>query len=72
MNWTMATIVPTSTSARSARFRPVIEVADQTTCFMADQIRSIDTDYIIGDPVDVLDHYELAEVERAVAHYLGL
>lgn len=72
MNWTMATVVPTSTSAQPAKFRPELEVAGRTTRFLADQIRSIDTAYILGDPVDVLDHYELAEVERAVAHYLEL
>jgi hypothetical protein len=40
--------------------------------FLIDQIRSIDTDYILGDPVDYLDWGTLADVELAVAHYLGL
>ncbi|WP_017625917.1 type II toxin-antitoxin system PemK/MazF family toxin [Nocardiopsis chromatogenes] len=75
MNRTMATVVPvvpTSTSAQPAKFRPELEVAGRTTRFLADQIRSIDTASILGDPVDVLGHDELAEVERAVAHYLEL
>jgi hypothetical protein len=37
-----------------------------------DQIRSIDTDSIVGDPVHYLEHDELAEVEHAVSGYLGL
>jgi mRNA-degrading endonuclease toxin of MazEF toxin-antitoxin module len=39
---------------------------------LVDQIRSIDTTYIHGDPVYYLDQDELAEVERAVIRYLGL
>lgn len=37
-----------------------------------EQIRSIDTGYIIGDPVHYLERDELAEIEHAVARYLGL
>jgi mRNA interferase MazF len=34
-------------------------------------IRSIDVDYIVGDPIHYLERDELAEVEHAVAGYLG-
>ncbi len=39
---------------------------------LIDQIRSIETNYIVGDPVDYLSRDELAEVELALAHYLGI
>ena len=39
---------------------------------LVDQIRSIDVNHIAGDPVDFLNRDELAEVELAVAHYLGV
>ena len=39
---------------------------------LVDQIRSIDTDYLVGDPIDFLNREELAEVELALAHYLGV
>lgn len=39
---------------------------------LVDQIRSIDTDYLVGDPVDYLSRDQMNEVELALAHYLGL
>jgi mRNA interferase MazF len=44
----------------------------QGTTFLIDQIRSIDTDYIVGDPVHYLDRDELDQIEHAVTRYLGL
>ena len=32
----------------------------------------IDTDYVIGEPVDYLTRDRLAQVELALAHYLGV
>ena len=72
MPWSVATVVPTSTSAREAVFRPSVEIDGQATRFLVDQIRSIDVDYIVGEPVHYLERDELAEVEHAVARYLGL
>ena len=72
MPWSVATIVPTSTTAQPAVFRPSMEINGQETRVLVDQIRSIDTDYLIGDPVHYLERDELAEVEHAVARYLGL
>lgn len=68
----VVTIVPTSTSARPAIHRPEVEVAGQTTRMLVDQIRSIDTDYVTGGPVDYLSHAHMVEVELAIAHYLGI
>ncbi len=72
MPWSVTTIVPTSTTAQPAVFRPSMEINGQETKFLVDQIRSIDMDYLIDDPVHYLEHDELAEVEHAVARYLGL
>jgi mRNA interferase MazF len=72
MPWTVATIVPTSTSAQPAVFRPELEINGETTRFLVDQIRTVDVNYIHGDPVHYLDRDELARVEHAVTRYLGL
>jgi mRNA interferase MazF len=72
MPWSVATVVPTSTTAQEAVFRPVLDIDGQATRFLVDQIRSVDIDYIIGDPVHYLERDELAEVEHAVIRYLGL
>ncbi len=39
---------------------------------LVDQIRSIEVNYVIGDPVDSLTPDHLGEVELALAHYLGV
>jgi mRNA interferase MazF len=72
MPWSRVTVVPTSTSAQDAVCRPVLEIDGQATHLLVDQIRSIDVDYIVGDPVHYLERDELGEVEHAVARYLGL
>jgi mRNA interferase MazF len=68
----VVTVVPTSTSAGHSIHRPEIEVAGRTTRLLVDQIRSIDIRYVIGDPVDYLTSDHMAEVELALAHYLGI
>jgi mRNA interferase MazF len=72
MPWSVVTVVPTSTSAQPAVFRPELEIMGAKTRFLVDQIRTIDAAYVDGDPVDYLDRDELAEVEHAVMLYLGL
>lgn len=72
MPWSVVTIIPSSTTAQPAVFRPSLEINGQHTRFLVDQIRSIDTDYLIGDPVHYLERDELAEIEHALARYLGL
>lgn len=72
MPWSVVTIVPTSTSAQPAVFRPELEVGGTPTRFLVDQIRTIDVRYVDGDPVHYLDRDELAEIEYAVIRYLGL
>jgi mRNA interferase MazF len=71
-DWTVATIVPISTSARPIRFRPVLDLLGQPAVYLIDQIRSIDTSFIHGDPVHYFGHHELMEIETAIVRYLGL
>jgi len=68
----VVTVVPTSTSAGPSIHRPELEVAGRTTKFLIDQVRPIDVDHVHGDPVDFLSSDELAEVELALAHHLGV
>lgn len=72
MPWSVVTVVPTSTSAQPAVFRPELEIMGAKTRFLVDQIRTIDIAHVHGDPVDYLGRDEMAEVEHAVARYLGL
>lgn len=65
-------MIPTSSSAQPAVFRPELEVAGRLTRFLVDQIRTVDVRYIHGEPLHYLDRDELAEVEHAVTRYLGL
>lgn len=68
----VVTVIPTSTSAGPSIHRPELEIAGRPTRMLIDQIRSIDTDYVVGDPVDYLPRDQLAGVELALAHYLGV
>jgi mRNA interferase MazF len=72
MPWSVVTIIPTSTSAQPAVFRPEVEIAGEVTRLLVDQIRTVDVRYVHGDPVHFLSREELAEVEHAVTHHLGL
>lgn len=72
MPWNVATVVPASSSAQPAVFRPAIEVAGRTTLFLVDQIRTIDVRRVHGDPVYYLDRTDLARIEEAVTRYLCL
>lgn len=72
MPWSVATIVPASTSAQPAVFRPALKIAGRATLFLVDEIRTIDVGSIHGDPVYHLNRDEMAEIEHAVARYLSL
>jgi mRNA interferase MazF len=68
----VVTVIPTSTSAGPSIHRPELEIAGRSTRMLVDQIRSIDLRFVVGDPVDYLTREQLVEVERALAHYLGV
>ncbi len=65
----VVTVVP---SAGAAMHRPLLQIAGRETRLFVDQIRSIDTSYVAGDPVDYLTREAMAEVELAIGHYLGI
>jgi mRNA interferase MazF len=68
----IVTVIPTSTSAGPSIHRPELEIGGQATRMLVDQVRSIDVNHVAGDPVDFLNRDELAEVELALAQYLGV
>ncbi|MFJ9178858.1 type II toxin-antitoxin system PemK/MazF family toxin [Streptomyces sp. NPDC102360] len=70
--WSVATVIPTSTSAQPSIFRPELEIGGTLTRLLVDQMRTVDTQFLHGDPVHYLDRDEMAEVEHAVSRYLGL
>lgn len=72
MAWSVATVVPTSTRAQPAVFRPEVELGGVRTLFLVDQLRSVDTRFIVEEPAFLLHRDELEEVEVAVTRYLGL
>jgi mRNA interferase MazF len=72
MLWSVVTIIPTSTSAQPAVFRPSLELMGTKTRALCDQIRTIDVNYVHGDPVDFLSREEMAEVDYALSRYLGV
>jgi mRNA interferase MazF len=71
-NWSTTVIIPTSTSAHDAVFRPRLLIGGRETLALIDQIRTIDTTWVIGDPVDHLRATDMAEVEYALGRYLRL
>ncbi len=70
--WSTVTVIPTSTSAQPSVFRPHMEIAGHPTRLLIDQIRTIDTTYVVGDPVDYLNRTDMAQVEHALMRYFGL
>jgi mRNA interferase MazF len=70
--WSTVTILPTSTSAQPAVFRPEVVIAGRDTKILIDQIRTIDTSYVAGELVDYLSRDDMAHVEHNVSRYLGL
>ncbi|MGI5048343.1 type II toxin-antitoxin system PemK/MazF family toxin, partial [Streptomyces sp. JAC25] len=71
-NWSTVVIVPTSTGAQDAVFRPRLVIAGRETVVLTDQIRTLDTQYVVGDAVDHLTGSDLAEVEFALGRLLKL
>lgn len=70
--WSTVTIIPTSTSAPAAVFRPEFAIAGRNTKILIDQIRTIDITYVAGELVDCLSRGDVAQVEHCLSRYLGL
>ncbi len=65
-------MVPTSTGAQTAIFRPKMTIAGRETVVLIDQMRAIDRNWVFGDRVDHLTGTAMAEVEFALGRFLGL
>lgn len=59
-------VVPTSTSARPATFRPEITVNGATTLAMCEQVRALDPSKRLGERVGLLTLPQLQAVEAAL------
>ena len=70
--WSTVTILPTSTGAQPAVFRPEVVIAGRHTRILIDQIRTIDTSYVTGELVDYLSRDDMAHIEHSMSRYLGL
>lgn len=64
-------VAPTSTSARAASFRPVIEVRGGTTRVLVEQVGAVDVSRL-GDRVGSLGAEELSDVDDALRTVLSL
>lgn len=64
-------VAPTSRSARSASFRPEIEVAGESTRVLVEQLGAVDAQRL-GDRVDLLSPDEMWAVDDALVTVLGL
>ena len=71
MEWSVATVVPTSTRAQASVFRPEIDFNGTPTRALIDQIRTVDTRYVT-DLAGYLMADDLAALGRALANYLGI
>ncbi|MFI5778632.1 type II toxin-antitoxin system PemK/MazF family toxin [Nocardia sp. NPDC051570] len=71
LDWSMVTVVPTSTSAQPSRFRPEIELNGHRTRLLVDQVRSLDSGYV-RDMVGYLPRGDMRRLEQALRLYLGL
>ncbi|WP_280266343.1 type II toxin-antitoxin system PemK/MazF family toxin [Nocardia wallacei] len=71
-DWTMVTVVPTSTGAAPSLFRPEVEIDGRPTRLLVDQIRSINVDFLKGEPVGYLSQRDMARLDATIIRYLGL
>ncbi len=64
-------VAPTSRSARSASFRPEIDVAGATTRVLVEQLGAVDAQRL-GDQIGYLTADELWSIDDALLTVLGL
>jgi mRNA interferase MazF len=65
-------IVPTSTRARTAAYRPVIEVAGRSTVALCDGLVAVDPEQRLDEQVDYLPHTAMREIDWSLALLLDL
>lgn len=68
---TTVAVVPTSTQAHAASFRPEITIAGTRTRVLADQLTAVDHSRL-GEIESHLDWQDMAAVDRALLLVLGL
>jgi len=68
---TVATIIPTSTSAQPGLVHVQVNFDERPTLALVEQTRVIDKDFI-GEMVGMVPFIEMLEIELALAQYLGL
>jgi mRNA interferase MazF len=61
----------TSTSARETSFRPVVEIGNEQTLVMCDQLATVDLDRLT-EPADFLTLEEMQRVSEALSLILDL
>lgn len=66
-----ALVAPTSRSALAASFRPEVEVADEPTRIMVEQLRALDVRRL-GERSRTLDSEEMRQVDEALSLVLAL
>jgi mRNA interferase MazF len=64
-------VAPTSRSARSASFRPEIEVVGDRTRVLVEQLGAVDAQRL-GDRIDLLSPEAVWAIDDALATVLGL
>ena len=64
-------VVPTSTSARPASFRPQVEISGKSTLVLVEQIAAIDPERL-GQPVGHFGRREMSDIDKAIRVVLHL
>ena len=64
-------VAPTSRSARSASFRPQIDVAGESTRVLVEQLGAVDAQRL-GDRVELLSPEQMWAIDEALVTVLGL
>jgi mRNA interferase MazF len=72
LNLSTVIVAPTSTRAHPYIFRPEVTVRGTRTRLMLDQLRSVDREKAIGDPIGRLSQDEMLEVNRLLRAVLDI
>jgi mRNA interferase MazF len=65
-------VIPTSTRARPAVYRPSIEVAGQSTFALCDALNAVDPEHRLNAQVDYLSDSAMREIDWSLALLLDL
>jgi mRNA interferase MazF len=65
-------IVPTSTRARAAAYRPLIEIAGRSTVALCDGLVAVDPEQRLDEQIGYLPHSAMREIDWSLALLLDL